>query len=114
IAPRWDRATALARMGGDEQLLSEVAALFLDDYPKLLRALQEGVACGDVRVVERTAHTLKGSVSNFGAEEVCRAALYLETLGRTGDLAPAAEALGQLESALEALNPDLVALAGRA
>ena len=31
-----DRATALARVGGDLDLLKEIAGLFLDEYPRAL------------------------------------------------------------------------------
>src|SRR5262249_1948141 len=60
-----DRALALSRVGGDAELLKEIAMLFLEEYPRVLDELRNAIARGDARSVERTAHGLKGSVSNF-------------------------------------------------
>ncbi|HLJ16333.1 MAG TPA: ATP-binding protein, partial [Bryobacteraceae bacterium] len=105
-----DQAVALSRMGGDQQLLREVAKLFLDDYPKLLATIQQAIRRGDARVLERSAHTLKGSVANFGAPECVRSALRLEMIGRGGDLRESSAVLGRLESALARLRPELETL----
>jgi hypothetical protein len=53
---------------------------------------------------------LKGSVSTFGAQQAFDAALTLERKGRSGDLTGAEESLRNLESVLEALRPELIAL----
>ncbi len=59
---------------------------------------------------EQHAHSLKGSVSTFGASRAFEAAFALERQGRSGDLAAAPEGLAELEQALEALHPELVSL----
>jgi HPt (histidine-containing phosphotransfer) domain-containing protein len=105
-----DESVALSRVGGDVELLREVIGLFLDDYPQSLEMIREAVARGDKSSLERHAHSLKGSVSTFGAQEAFDAALALEKQGRTGDLTAAAEGLRQLEHALSALRPGLEAL----
>ncbi|HEY1755397.1 MAG TPA: Hpt domain-containing protein [Bryobacteraceae bacterium] len=105
-----DREVALARMGGDEELLKEIAALFLENYQDWLRDLRQATARGDALMVERTAHGLKGSVANFGARNAVEASLNLEHLGRTRDLAGATESLAALEVALETLRGDLESL----
>lgn len=48
----------------------------------------------------RSAHTLKGSVSYFGAEPLVQAALALEFLGRTESFDNATELLATLEQEL--------------
>ena len=105
-----DRQVALSRVGGDVQLLKEIAVLFLDDYPKALAGLREAAAKGDAKEVERTAHGLKGSVANFGARAAVEAALAIEGLGRTRQLAEVEHVLQTLELALAALRPELEAL----
>jgi len=110
-----DRELALSRVGGDAELLNEIAVLFLEDYPKQLDELRTAGARGDAKVVERTAHSLKGSVSNFGASAAVEAARVLETMGRGQELSnvqPADMQAGirALEQALEALRPELEAL----
>ncbi len=105
-----DREVALARVGGDTELLKEIASLFLENYRDWLAELRQAAARGDAQMVERTAHGLKGSVANFGARDAVEASLNLETLGRSGDLAGATESLAALESALETLRGDLESL----
>ncbi len=106
----FDRAIALSRVGGDTELLKEIAILFLDDYPKSLSELRNAAEAGDARRVERTAHGLKGSVSNFGARPAVEAAMELENMGRTQKLAEVEHVLRTLELALAALRPELESL----
>jgi HPt (histidine-containing phosphotransfer) domain-containing protein len=106
----FDKEVALSRVGGDAELLKEIAVLFLEDYPRSLADLHEAVNAGDAKRVERAAHGLKGAVSNFGAISAVEAALKLETLGRAREMADVAQVLQSLEQALAALRPELEAL----
>jgi len=103
-----DESVALSRVGGDVELLREVVGLFLDDYPRSLEMIRQAVAQGDQSGLERHAHSLKGSVSTFGAQEAFDAAQALEKQGRTGDLSSAEQGLARLEQALAVLRPDLL------
>ena len=105
-----DEALALSRVGGDFELLREVVGLFLDDYPRALEKIRNAVAANDASGVEHNAHSLKGSVSTFGAKDVFEAALALEKLGRSGNLSAAQDGLRTLENALQDLRPDLEGL----
>ncbi|MBZ5672744.1 MAG: Hpt domain-containing protein [Acidobacteriia bacterium] len=102
-----DRAAALARVGGDLDLLKEIAALFLEEYPRELDDLHKAMATGDARLLERTAHGLKGSVANFGARAAVDSAFQLERLGKAGKLDQAPPALAALERALASLHAEL-------
>src|SRR6266478_3209024 len=108
-----DESIALTRVGGDEELLCEVIGLFLDDYPHSLQKLREAVNAGDHSSVEQHAHSLKGSVSIFGAQEAVEAAFALEKQGRSGDLTAAPDSLNRLEQALASLRPELEAIQAR-
>jgi HPt (histidine-containing phosphotransfer) domain-containing protein len=105
-----DREVALARVGGDAELLHEIACLFLDDYPKVIADLHAAAARGDASGVERTAHNLKGSVANFGAHTAIETALKIEDLGRARRLGELTPLLQALEQALAAIRPELEAL----
>ena len=105
-----DEALALSRVGGDVDLLREVVGLFLDDYPQTLDHIRSAVATKDATAIEHHAHSLKGSVSTFGAGRAFEAALALEKQGRSKDLRAVDEGLGRLESALEDLVPELQVL----
>jgi HPt (histidine-containing phosphotransfer) domain-containing protein len=109
-----DESIALTRVGGDAELLGEVIALFLDDYPQSLEKIRQAVNTGDPSGVEQHAHSLKGSVSIFGAQEALDAAFSLEKQGRSGNLTAAADGLKRLEHALANLRPELEEIQGRA
>jgi PAS domain S-box-containing protein len=61
----FDNAALLARVEGDTQLLAEMAALFLKNYPQRLAEIRLAMEQNDARALERAAHALQGSVSNF-------------------------------------------------
>ena len=105
-----DESLALSRVGGDVDLLKEVVELFLDDYPSTFEKIKGAVTSCDATALEHHAHSLKGSVSTFGANRAFEAAFTLEKQGRSGDLSGAPDGLAQLEQALEALRPELVLL----
>ena len=106
-----DKALALARVEGDADLLGEMAGLFLDSYPELLCEIREAVAQGDRQALERAAHSLRGSVSNFAARAAVEASLKLEMMARHGDLTESEQALDALEEEIERLTPTLQGLA---
>jgi len=62
--------------------------------------------------LERCSHTLKGSVANFGAEAAVEAALRLERIGRSLQLAEAEEAYRHLVGVMNHIQPELRELAG--
>ena len=105
-----DREDALARVGGDTELLAEIAGLFLAEYPGLLAELRIAISEGDAKKLERTAHALKGSVANFGAKPAVDSASALERAGRAGDIALARGLIGGLEQVLAALHTELASL----
>ena len=105
-----DESLALSRVGGDVELLKEVIELFLDDYPSTFEKIKNAVDASDSSALEHHAHSLKGSVSTFGAGPAFEAAFELEKQGRAGDLTGAHDGLLRLEQALEALRPELQSL----
>jgi CheY-like chemotaxis protein len=108
-----DESLALSRVGGDSELLKEVVELFLDDYPSTFEKIRSAVASRDASALEHHAHSLKGSVSTFGAGPAFEAAFALEKQGRSGDLTGVQDGLSRLEQALAALRPELVSLRSR-
>ncbi len=101
----------MARVGGDAELLKEIAVLFLEEnYEAWLSELREAGMKGDADAVQRMAHGLKGSVANFGAGAAVAASLKLENLGRSQDLTGMQESLVELQEALETLRGDLESL----
>jgi len=93
----FDPEEALERVGGDRELLHEILELFFEETPGLMEQIRGAFAAGDVKTLERAAHSLKGSVGAFGARAAGEAAQNLETAAREKDLAGAAPALAALE-----------------
>ncbi len=111
---RLNSAVALDRLGGDEELLREVAQLFLEEYPALVAQIRAAVSAGDADALQRAAHSLKGSVSNFGADAAYHAAFALELMGRSKEMDQAKGGLAALEESLEYIHPALLELAAQA
>ena len=108
--PALDRQLALLRVGGDAELLREIAVIFLDDYPKTLTEIRAAIAGADAKQLETAAHSLKGSVANFGARAAVESASRLEQMGRAREMQQSVDALHALERALSELHVELAAL----
>ena len=81
-----DLNAALNALEGDRELLRRIARLFVVQSPQLLADIREALLRGDPDALERAAHKLRGSVSNFFATKAHDAALRLEQMGRDKDL----------------------------
>ena len=82
----FDRKQTLTSVDGDLELLGEVVGLFLADYPETIAEIDSAINEGDAVRLNRAAHALKGSVSNFGASKAYDLALRLEMMGKKMEL----------------------------
>ncbi|HZY83851.1 MAG TPA: response regulator, partial [Gemmataceae bacterium] len=103
----FDPAEALRHVGDDRNLLRDLAGMFAAEAPKLLAQVRCAIEAKDGPRLQRAAHTLKGAVGTFGGRATFEVALRLETMGRDGDLAGAAEATQALEEAVARLQEAL-------
>jgi two-component system, sensor histidine kinase and response regulator len=85
----FDQAAALARVGGDVNLLLDLARMFHSEGPKRLSAVREALGRKDANELRRASHALKGSVSAFAARHATEAAAKVEELAESGDLSKA-------------------------
>ncbi len=108
----WDKAQALDRLGGDEELLHELCQIFLEESPKLLLKLRQAVVDADAQAVMRAAHSLKGELGYLGAAVASQVARELEDMGHDENLSGAAEALLLLEREMADLHLALTDPAG--
>jgi len=102
-----DGARLLERVGGDRHALAEVARIFLADAPRRTREIRRAIAESDARALRGAAHTLKGAVSNFGADGAVEAAFELQKIGERAELEEAPAALERLETELKAVRREL-------
>jgi two-component system, sensor histidine kinase and response regulator len=91
----WEQAAE--ELGGDEELLRDLAQILLDEAPRLMKGIDRAVQERDADAVRSAAHAVKGSVRPFAAPQAAEFAWRLETMGRGGDLSDAPEALRHLE-----------------
>jgi PAS domain S-box-containing protein len=81
-----DLAAAMKRLGNDKELFDEFADIFLCDAPGIFEQLEYSIEQGDCEQLEKSAHALKGMMSNFGAKPCCDLALAFEVAGRNGNI----------------------------
>ncbi|AMV25281.1 Signal transduction histidine-protein kinase BarA [Gemmata sp. SH-PL17] len=95
-----DRAVALQCTGGDEELLHEIAELFVQECPRQIGELRTALGTGDAPGARRAAHTIKGAAGNFGARATCELAQRIESLAKNGELDKATGLVPDLERQL--------------
>ena len=101
--PLFDETELLARVDNDREFLAETVEMLATDGRALMDEVRRATAAGDAQALGRSAHTLKGMISNFCASESQASAFELERLGKSGDLSAAPAVLGKLEAQLESL-----------
>ena len=110
----FDKSAFLSRLEGDEMLGNAIIDMFIHECPKLLQNVHEAAGQRDTTLLERAAHSLKGSVGDLGAPEAFEAARTLEKHAREGKLEDAGAALPPLDAALDRLVQELRSLENKA
>ncbi|MCY0914184.1 PAS domain S-box protein [Massilia antarctica] len=82
--PVFNRALALERARGKRDLLNLMAKSFIDTAPELVRHLHSGLETNDARLLERTAHRIKGAAATLSGDTTAQAAGALESMARAG------------------------------
>jgi signal transduction histidine kinase/CheY-like chemotaxis protein len=75
----FDMQAIRARLGGDEELVSQLLQLFLDSCPDLMARVSDGITQGNAAEVHIATHTLRGVAAQFSAVGVVSAAAALES-----------------------------------
>jgi PAS domain S-box-containing protein len=110
LAPAdFDYGAAVAAMDAD--IIEVITPAFLDHFPQECLQLKALLAASDADAVYRLAHSIKGSLSVFGASPATRHAAELETLARAGDLSNAEAVVRHLFAEADRLVRALEALA---
>lgn len=104
---RVDYRGTLRRLGENETLFYDIVRFFLEDAPVCLAELGTALEKRDARLVERSAHSLKGLVSNFGAKEATMLAAELQRFGHDDQLVDAPHIYQRLETEVNLLRREL-------
>jgi PAS domain S-box-containing protein len=110
--PVWDHRQALSGVGGDQQLLREIAEMFLQQYPQVVSDLRRASAGHDAAMLGRLAHRLRGEVGCFGAGQSVAALRKLEDDAGQPDLARLSRTVDEVERALAGLGQALKEFCG--
>jgi signal transduction histidine kinase/CheY-like chemotaxis protein len=113
-SPGVDLTEALARVGGNTDLLREIAAVFLEECPGLMRDVRSAVAQQNATRLAASAHALKGTVGTFSTAGVYSTSAALEQAGRDGDLSSSVDLLRVLDGEVEQLIAALAVATGSA
>jgi two-component system, sensor histidine kinase and response regulator len=104
------RAALLERVEGDQELLTEIINLFVDDAPRLMNAMRGAFEQRDMALLERLAHSMKGAAGNLCASLTAATAMQLEYDAKKGDAESCKSDLAKLEAAVAKLLPLLAEL----
>lgn len=110
--PSLDRAAweeLVRTTGGDKVFLAELIQTFFDDTTKQLAALHQSFLQGKAEEFRRAAHSLKSNSATFGALRLSGIFREMEEMGKSGNMAGAAERLAQAEDEYARVRPLLEA-----
>jgi CheY-like chemotaxis protein len=107
-----DLPKALRNIGGNLRLLRKLLEDFQHDHGGDLEVMRDALEHGDLSVVQRTAHTLKGVASTLGATQLQSAAAHLESkLRQKNTPASSAQVAERIDELELHMRPVLQALA---
>jgi len=109
-----DCAEFLERVGGDEGILKEIAAISVQSLPGMVDEVRKACAGSSPEALEETAHSLKSAIGNVGARTAHGLAYELEKLGHDGRLDAAPEVFQKLEAEVDQVMRELGDLADAA
>ncbi len=92
-----DRDSVLERVGGDPQLLKELADTFILNSTELIKDMHDAISAADWTKAGRTAHALKGSASIFDLKPIVDLAQQIETRSADGGTADLQVLLEEIE-----------------
>jgi two-component system, sensor histidine kinase and response regulator len=98
---------------GDSDLVLEVIDLFLQETPDRLVSLRDGLARGDLPLISRIAHTIRGSAGHLGAKALAALCARVEDKARQGVPFNNAFALSSIEEEIGRVRDALLAEAER-
>ena len=105
VEAQFDEGDLIERLMGNRALARRVAETFVNNMPQELLALSTAIGNSDGEAIVIAAHSIKGAAANAAGTTVSDLAAKLESLGRSGDIASAAEVLPGLHAEFQSLKP---------
>ncbi len=92
----FDKDGALNRVDGDTSLLKDLLRICQEQCRSRLPAMEEMLRLEDFASIASSAHAVKGSLANVGAEAVSVVASQLELAAKAGDEESVSDLLASL------------------
>jgi len=103
----YDRDELMANFSGDEEILRDLIEEFGKKSDSLILDIENAIKSKDGSLLKLHAHTLKGVVSNFYAEEIRLLAYDLEQSGAKQDFKESDFKLTKLKTMMQELIHEL-------
>src|SRR4029077_10460308 len=103
-SPEPEADAIMEAVGGNVKLLARVRDAFTSQSPRLINSMRDAIAQENSDELYRSAHTLKGAISNFGMGDALDAAIQIERAGRDADFERAATLLPHRETRVRELE----------
>jgi signal transduction histidine kinase/CheY-like chemotaxis protein/HPt (histidine-containing phosphotransfer) domain-containing protein len=84
LAPPLNLEGVIAEFMGKQDLVMSVVEQFLATVGKQIQTMHQALDQGDLESIAREAHAVKGGAANLTADELFRAALFIEEQAKTG------------------------------
>lgn len=97
----------IVEMLGSPDLVKTLVNIFLTQTPKMMEELAKAVETRDAHGINRAAHSLKGSLGNFGAKSAMKMAHSLEFAGKSEELVEVEEMFNAFQSEVDRVTSAL-------
>lgn len=91
-----------------EHIMGTVIKQFLQDYPVIMKQIDQAIKTKDYKALHISAHSLKGMLGEVYAPTCHKLAYEIEQMGKTEKLENAPQAYEQLSQKLKTLETDLL------
>lgn len=100
----WDMQAALNRMGGEKELLIDMAEIFVEDSVRLVSDFEDALSQRNAEESTRCVHSLRGMCLNFGARDAAESAQAVELLCSRNELGQASDLTPHMEQQISTLR----------
>jgi HPt (histidine-containing phosphotransfer) domain-containing protein len=94
-----------ALLGADQETVEIIAEIFLDTWARDMARIRDSLQQQDSAVLERTAHSFRGTLASFNATPAVKVATELEKQARFQPMGDLNALIDQLDSEIKALVP---------
>lgn len=107
----FDRAQAVEQYGDDPEFMAEIVGIFTEEMATLTADGDAALNAGNLDVLAKVAHRMKGALGQMMAEDGRQAALAVEVAAKADESAGIDNLWQSLLDSLDRLRPELAPFA---